>query len=174
MILPPTRRTIRTTRRGTQTDESDANRNTRLILRRILGNKRVCRNDTADISESDNPTRAHRSAVMTREILRRPADLDGHGCVGTTRDHEESAILEMEVVMHGEQDDEACQGDGDRDQGEDEAVVQLVGAECDNHTEAKCGGPGRDGVQLRFDGTVTVGFDDGRTRCGLVATKIDR
>ena len=133
--------------------------------------------------------------MVTAEVLGEPADDDGHGAVGARGDEEERGVLEVVVRVHGEQDGEAGDGDADGDKREDEAVLEPVGEEGDDHGEAEGGGPWWDGMDcgmlvvgaaggeewndgegrargrtLCLDGGVAVGLDNARGEEGVTCS----
>lgn len=93
---------------------------------------------------------------MPAEVHGEPADDDGHGRVDAHGDEEEGCVFEVVVRVHGDEDAEAGDGDEDGEQGEGEPVLELVTEVGDHHGEDEGGGPGRDGMELRLDGTVAV------------------
>jgi len=63
-------------------------------------------------------------------------------------------------MVDGDEDGEAGDGNADGEEGEDEAMLEFIGEEGDDHCEAEGAGPGRDGVELSFDGAVAIGGED--------------
>lgn len=96
-----------------------------------------------------------------------PADNDRHGAISTHADEKERGVLQVQAVVDVEEDGEAGKGDANGADGEGEAVASQVRGDGDEHTKAKRGSPGRDGVELSLDGAVLVGCDDGRAKVGV-------
>ena len=65
------------------------------------------------------------------------------------------------MVVYGNEDGKASDADADGENREEEAMLEAVGNEGDDHTEAEGSGPGRYGVQLGLNGGVAVTLDDG-------------
>lgn len=131
-------------------------------------------NDTADVSESHLPGSTNGSTMVTSEIHIEPADDDGHGRVGTHRDEEECSILKISVMVDGDQDGEASNGHADGDDAKEEAMLELVREEGDDHCKAKGARPRRDTMQLGLNRAVTVGCDDGRREEGVAIGRDDQ
>ena len=131
-------------------------------MRRILGQKRIRRNDAADIAKPNLPRRADSAAVVAPEVEVEPADYDRQRGVGAHGHEEEGAVLKVGVCVGGEEDSEASDGHGDGDEGEEEAVLEPVAEKSDNEREHERRRPGGHRVQLRPDLRVAVGFDDAR------------
>lgn len=104
---------------------------------------------------------------MAAQVEVEPAHNDGEGGEGAHCDEEEGAVLEVAVRVGGEEDGEACNGHGDGDEGEEEAVLELVGEEGDDEGEDEAGGPGGHAVQLGADLGVAVGSDDAGSEEGV-------
>ena len=166
-ILCQHRNRIQTTRRAAQTRETNTDRISPFEMRRILRQKRICGDDAADVAEAHLPRRADGAAVVAAEVEVEPADGDGQGGVGAHGHEEEGAVLEVGVCVRGEEDGEAGDGHADGDEGEEEAVLEPVGEEGDDEGEDEGCGPGWDGVQLRADLCVAVGFYDARGEEGV-------
>lgn len=88
------------------------------------------------------------------------ADDHRHRAIRAHRHEEQRRVLQVVVVVLGEEDGEAGDGDADGEEGEEEAVAEAVGQVGDEHGEGEGGGPGGHGVELRLDGGVAVGADD--------------
>lgn len=99
--------------------------------------------------------------MVAAEVQVEPAHDDGHGRVGAHGHEEEGGVLQVRPGVHRQQDGEAGDGHADGDDGEEEAVPRFVGRVGDQHREGEGGRPRRHAVQLRADGGVAVGFDDG-------------
>ena len=61
--------------------------------------------------------------MMAAEVHVEPADDDRHGGVRAHGDEEQCRVFQLLVVVDGDEDGKAGNGDGDRDDGEDEAVL---------------------------------------------------
>lgn len=94
--------------------------------------------------------------MVTPEIHGEPANDDGHGAVDAHGDAKQSTVFESVVVVHGDQDAKACDGDTDGDDGKGETMFEFVTEEGYHHGKGEGCGPGRNGVQLRLDGGVAV------------------
>ena len=66
----------------------------------------------------------------------------------------------MFIVVHDQEDDEACEGDGDCGDDEDEAHPQPVRERRGEHREREGARPGWHGEQLRANRTIAQGLDD--------------
>ena len=151
---------INATRRRAQTRKANADSIPLLVPGRVLGQKRIRGDNTANIAEPDLPGRPDGTAVVAAEVQVEPAHDDGQGGVGAHGDEEEGGVLEVRARVDGEEDGEAGDGDGDGEQGEEEAVLELVGEVGDDEGEDEGAGPGGDAVELGADLRVAVCFDD--------------
>lgn len=152
---------INAARRGAQTRKANADAIPIVVkVRRVLGQERVRGDDAADVAEADLPGRPDGPTVVAAQVEVEPAHDDGEGGVRAHCDEEEGGVFEVRARVDGQEDGEAGDGHGDWEQGEEEAVLQLVGEEGDDEGEDERAGPGRDAVQLGADLRVAVGSDD--------------
>ena len=77
-------------------------------------------------------------------VGRVPAHDDRHGGVGAHRSKEKGPVLEVDVVVHDEQDDESRERNRDQGDDEEEALSQQVGECCSDHRHCEGTCPGRD------------------------------
>lgn len=111
--------------------------------------------------------------MVAAEVHGEPADDDGHGRVDAHGDEEEGRVLQAAVVVHGDEDAEAGDGEADGPHGEGEAVLQLVAEVRHDHGEGEGRRPRRHRVQLRADGRVPVALDDARREEGVAVRRHD-
>ena len=133
------------------------------MVLRIARHKAVRGNDTTNVAKRNLPRRADGLAVVSAQVHVEPAHDDGHSTVRAHGDQVKRGVLRVDAgrVVDRHQHGEADEGDHYAQDGEHEAVSQIVGGDGGDHGETKGGGPGRDRVQLRLDGRVVVGADDG-------------
>lgn len=105
--------------------------------------------------------------MVPAQIHVEPTDDDGHGRVGTHTDKEEGRVLDVRLVMDGQEDREAGDGDADGPDGVGEAVAGQVAQDGDEHGEGKGRSPGGHAMQLGLDVAVAVGLNDGRTEISI-------
>lgn len=98
--------------------------------------------------------------MMSAQVHVEPADYDRHSRVGAHGYEEQAGVFHVDVVVHGDQDAEACNGDGDGDERECEAVAGEIRAEGYDHGESECTCPGRNTMQLCLNGRVPVCGND--------------
>ena len=147
--------------RRAQTRKANANAIPIVVkMRCILGQERVRGDDAANVAEANLPGRPNGPTMMPAEIEIEPANYHGEGGVRAHCDEEQSRVLEVRPRVRGYEDGEAGDGHCGWDQGEQEAVFQLVGEEGDDEGEDERTGPGRDAVQLGADLRVAVCSDD--------------
>ena len=115
----------------------------------------------------DLPTAADRAPNVASEVHIVPTDDDGPSGIDAHGDEEEGRVLHLHVVMHGEQDREAGDADGDAEHSVGEAVLRVVREHGEEHCETESRGPWGDGVQLRLDGAVAVAVDDAGREVGV-------
>ena len=171
-ILPHHRARITAARQRTQAAESDTNPIPGPILRLVLCQKRIRRDDAADVAKANLPGGADGAAVMAAQVEVEPADDDGQGGVDAHGDEEEGGVFEVGVFVGGQEDGEAGDGDGGWEQSEKEAMFGQVGEVGDDQGEDEGGGPGGNGVELGADLRVAVGGDDARGEEGVAAVRI--
>ena len=108
----------------------------------------------------------HPDRALTIRI--EPTHDDRHGRVRAHRSKEERAVLQVPVVVHDEEDDEARERDRGRREYEHVAHPQPVRRRRGEHRECERARPRRDGEQLRADLAVPEALDDRRreVRCG--------
>ena len=129
-------------------------------MRCVFGQERVRGDDAANVAEAHLPGRPDGATMMTAEVQVEPADDDGEGGVRAHCDEEEGGVFEVGARVDGQEDGEAGDGHGGRDQGEEDAVFELVGEEGDDEGEDEGAGPGGDAVELGADLGVAVCSDD--------------
>ena len=129
------------TARSTQACKRNTYTIPRLESWRILGEKGIRGNDTTNIAEADLPSRSYGTAMVAAKVHVEPADDDWHSAVCTHGDEEERGILELVVVVDGDEDAEAGDTDADWDYGECEAVFCEIGKCGDDHGEGEGAGP---------------------------------
>jgi len=95
---------------------------------------------------------------VTSEVHLEPADDDRERAVGARDGEEQRAVLDVPVVVDPQEHRVPRQCDGEREDGEEEPVLESVGEVGDDVREDECGGPGCDGEELRPDGGVAVAF----------------
>lgn len=149
--------------RGAQARKANADAVARVVIMRgrgVLGQKGVRGDDAADVAEAHLPGRSHGPAVVAAEVEVEPADDDGEGRVRAHRHEKERGVFEVGPRVHGQEDGEAGDGHSGWDEGEEEAVLELVGEEGDDEGEDEGTGPWWDAVQLGADLRVAVRSDD--------------
>lgn len=109
--------------------------------------------------------------MVAAQIHGKPAHDDGHGRVNAHGDEEEGSVLECVVVVHGDEDAEADDGEADGGDGEGETVLELVAEVGDDHGEGERGCPGGHRVQLRLDSRVAVRLDDAGGEKGVAVRR---
>ena len=115
-------------------------------MRRILRQKRIRSNDTANIAEANLPRRPDGPPMMSAEIEIEPAYNDRERGVRAHCHEEERRVFEVRARVDGDEDGEAGDCHGGWDEGEEEAVFEFVGEEGDDEGEDEGGGPGGDAV----------------------------
>lgn len=166
-VLPRNQRRIRTATRSTQTDKPNTNTIPRLILWRVLAQEAIRRHNPTDIPKPNLPRATNRATVVAAQVHVEPTNNDGHRRV-RPHDHEKQrAVLEGQVVVHGQENGKAGDGHADGKHGEEEPVAREVGKHGDEHGEAEGDGPWRDGVELRLDCAVVVRGDNGGAKVGI-------
>lgn len=76
--------------------------------------------------------------------------------------------------MYGDEDGESSYAYAYGDDGEEEAVLQLIGQVRDRHAEPKGSSPRRYRVELRLDGRVAVRLDDLGTEVRVAVRRNDQ
>lgn len=105
--------------------------------------------------------------MVAAQVHVEPAHDDGHGAVGAHADQEQGGVLDVGMVVDGQEDGEARDGDADGPDGVGEAVAGEVAEDGDKHGEGEGGGPWGHAVKLGLDGAVVVGLDDGGGEVGV-------
>lgn len=126
------------------------------------------------LTKADLPCTSYSSTVVTTQVHVEPTYNDRHGGVGSHGDKEERSILQVMVVMYGDQNSESSDAYSDGEDGEKEAVFEPVREPCDKHRETKSGGPWRNTVQLCLDLGVTIALDDGGREVGVTIGRYDQ
>lgn len=135
-----------------------------MVERCILGEEGVSGDDATNVAEADLPRRPDRAAwekrisnatrtrssrsltMMSTQIHVEPAHNHGHGAITAARDQEQRPVFQIVVIVHCDQNGESRNGDANGDYGEQESMLELVRAVGDEHGEAECSGPWRNGV----------------------------
>ena len=147
--------------RRAQTRKANANAISIVIeMRCILGQERVRGDDAANVTEANLPGCSDGPTMVASKVEVEPADYHGEGGVRAHCDEEQGRVFEVRPLVCGYEDGEAGDGHCGWDQGEQEAVFQLVGEDGDDEGEDEGTGPGRDAVQLGADLRVAVCSDD--------------
>jgi len=152
---------------GGQANEADADAVSRLVLWRILGKEAISGDDATNISKPNLPGCSNGATMVATEVHREPTDDDWHCTVAATRDHEKRPVFQMAVVVHGQEDCETCNGNGNWNQRKEETVPQTVREEGDDHGETEGSGPRRDGMKLRLYWAVSICFYDTRSKVSI-------
>lgn len=111
--------------------------------------------------------------MVSAEIHVEPANDDGHRGVCTTCDKEKGSVLELRIVVDGNENSKADNGNANGADGKSESMPRLVRQESDAHREAERHCPGRNTVQLRLDGRVAVGLEDAWRKIGVSVSRDD-
>ena len=96
-----------------------------------------------------------------------PADDDGAGGEAAHGDEADAQVLDVEVVMDGQEDGETGRGDEETEEDEGEAEAEAVGEVGEDEAEAQGSGGGGDGVELGLDSRVAESLDDGGGEIGV-------
>ena len=81
---------------------------------------------TSNVSESNLPCGTNSPPVVATEVHSKPADNHWHDGVGAAGDHEQGAVFQVLVVVNGDQNAKACNGDESAEDCDQEAVPQAV------------------------------------------------
>lgn len=100
--------------------------------------------------------------MVATQVHIEPTYDDWHSGVGSHCYQEERCVLQVAIVMYGNEDSESGDADCNWKDGEHEAVLEPVREPRNKHGETKSGCPWRYTVQLCLDGRVAVILDDGR------------
>ena len=119
---------------------------------------------TSDVAEANLPRGTNSPSVVAAEVHGKPADNHWHYGVGAAGDHEKGAVFQVLIMVNGDQNAKACNGDESAEHCEQEAVPQAVRKPSHHHRPDKSSGPWRHRVQLGLDWTVAVGLDNGRSK----------
>ena len=111
---------------------------------------------------------------MSRQVHIEPAHNNRHGRVGAHAGQKQRGVLHLQVIMHRKQDGKARDGDADRANNKQEAVLGPVRKNSHDHGKPKRHDPGRDGAQLGGDGVVLVALDDGGREVGVRVGRDDQ
>lgn len=98
--------------------------------------------------------------VLPLTVCIAPAQHDRHRREPTHRGEEERAVLQVSIVVHDDEDDEARERDGDAADEEDEAPARPVGHDRGEHREDERARPWWDREELGVDRAVTERLDD--------------
>ena len=98
-----------------------------MVQRRIRRRERERSHDGANVSKPYHPAGADTALPVAREIHREPADYDRHGRIRTHGHEEDGTILQRRVVMHGDEDGAARDGEGEGEGDKGGASLQSVG-----------------------------------------------
>lgn len=137
------------------------------IIRRVGVEERVRRDDAANVAEADLPGDADGAPVVPAQVHVEPAHDDGHGAVRPHDDEEQRRVLEVQVVVHRDQDAEPGDAEAQRHDGEESPVPEHVGKGRDDQREDEGYGPRRNGAELGLDGVELVRLDDLRREEGV-------
>lgn len=140
-------------------------------------NKDQTKKKKTKLTETNLPRTAHSSPVMPTQIHIEPTNNNRHGCISSHGDQEESCILQVVVVVHGNEDSEAGDADANGENGKEEAMSEAIGEIRNKHGKAKSSSPRRHTMELGLDGRVAVALDDGGRKvciaiCGYDQAKI--
>ncbi len=161
LILTPYRCKVQAATQRTQANEANADAIAHVVERlRGRSRERVCRDDTSNIAETNLPGGAYCPSVMATQVHGEPAYDDGHSRVCAGSYHEESAILEVMVMMLCDQDRKAGDRNADWNHCEEEAMPESIREKSNKHAEAKRSSPRRDRVQLGLDIAISIGLND--------------
>ena len=147
--------------------EGNADAVTGDVLGGILRQEGKHGDDAANVAEADLPGGSDGAPVVATQVHVEPADDDGHGSVGSTGHQEEGSILQAGVVVYGNENAEASDGNADGKDRNTKSVPQLIGNDCHQQRETEGRRPWWDAVQLRLDGAVPVAFYDTRREVGI-------
>ena len=84
-----------------------------MVQRRIRRRERERGHDGANVAEPDHPPGADAALPVAREVHCEPAYDDRHGRKGTHGHEEDGAVLQRRVVVHGDEDGAAHEGEGE-------------------------------------------------------------
>ena len=104
---------------------------------------------------------------MPTEIHVEPTYYDGHSGVCTHGDEEHARVLDLIVIVHGEEDGESGDGDGDGDECEEEAVFREIRGKGNDHRERKRTRPWWNREELCSNGGIAESFYDGGSEEGV-------
>ena len=107
------------------------------------------------------PRGSNSPAMMSAQIHAEPAHNHRHGRVHSHGRHEQSSILQRQVVVYEHENDQAGDRNANRENRVQEAVAGRVARCCHDHGEDESHSPRRDRVQLRLNRTIVVRLEDG-------------
>jgi hypothetical protein len=125
----------------------------------------LCKEDL--LTKANLPCTSYRSTVMSTQVHIEPTYDDWHGGIGSHGYQEERSVLQVVVVVYGNENSKSGDADSNGEHGEDEAVFEPVREPCDKHGEPKSGSPRGNTVQLCLDLRVAVGLDNGGREVGV-------
>ena len=97
--------------------------------------------------------------MMAAEIQVEPAYYNWHGTISAHRYEEKRCVLQMPLVMYGDQDAKSGSDDTDGNEREGEAVLDPVWYERNKHSKNKGTCPRGDAVELCACWGVAVALD---------------
>ena len=104
---------------------------------------------------------------MSTKIHVVPTDYYGHSRVGTHSYEEERSVLQGRVVVDRDKYCKPCDRHTNAEDGEPEAMHEVIRQRRDEHTVAKRGSPWWNGVQLRLDWVVAVALNYAGSKVGI-------
>lgn len=133
-----------------------------MVQRRITSHKTPSRNDTPNVSKTDNPSTAKSSVKITIEIHDIPTDGDGQCRKSSHSDKNNSSILHWNIIVYVEENTNTCDGYEEWKNDKGGAMAQAVGEE--GYYEGEDVGSCERGsaMHLCANSSIVISFDDRR------------
>jgi hypothetical protein len=162
VILTPNGDEVSHTARRREADERNAGAVPRLVQWSIFLQEGKCRDDPANIAESDLPCAANRATVMATKIHGKPTYYNWHGGVAAACNKEKCRILQLQIIRPRQQNSEPNDADSDWDQCEKKPMSQPIRGPGDQHRKHKGRSPWWHGVELCLNRGISISSDDAR------------
>ena len=111
---------------------------------------------TSALTKTNLPRGTDGASMVPAKVQIEPADDDRHCAEAAHDNQKERCVLHMRLVVYREEDRKANDGNADRDYGEGEPMLCLVGQVCNDHCKREGTCPRGNAVQLGADRGVSI------------------
>lgn len=150
-----------------QTAPGQAHTVTGDILRLVLFEKDVNRNNATQVAESNLPCTTDGASEVASEVHIEPADNDWHGRVSAHGDEEQPCILHVAMVMYTNFNGKSSDCNSNRKHDKEKPVAETVANGRHSHGKGKGDSPRGNTAQLGLDVAVVELLDNTRSKVGV-------